>query len=516
MSSGSSCRTREERSRRSGGTKVGFHHGYGSFESLIDRDCIAIVYARAPPSFLARYFDVRPAGSYSHLDLTSPVHNLGLPTQSTFSLGLPNDMPLVSRTPSPYRTANDESPTPSSSPPTGSLLRLTTSISPSLFSNQLEYLYTGRGIGAAFEFLFDSIEGDESAGEANVEAARVDKLRKDLVFMWRSRLYSDVRIQLTGAFSSSIDSEEATAVFSSHRFILASRSPYFHTLFLSNFATPQTLNASSPITITLPSPPFTPASLHFTLGYIYTGTLYFSHRTFDLTTALHIYRSASYLSLIALQAELEARVVEEMLHGLFHAYLPFEEYEKITGGRWGVGGCKCKSCTRRVPRVLEFAISDDVKNVILDRGARRALVGMFGEGWVSPEFAGLPAKSRGTALKGVQTRTTPQNLIPLLFAAEAALIKLESPGCNDQPWTELVRDLILQERKKIDDVLCSRCEEIFEQEEWLAILERDGSQFEDGRKVAWTMDSLLRGLADSNAGIVYQVSVSFSTRISGC
>lgn len=471
---------------------------------------IAIVYARAPPSFLARYFDVRPGGSYSHLDLSSP---LGLPTQSTLSLGLPNDGPSVSRTPSPYRNAEDDFPASSSNAPAGPLLRLTTSISPSLFSNQLEYLYTGRGIGAAFEFLFDSVDQDESTGEANVEAARVDKLRKDLVFMWRSRLYSDLRIQLTGAFSSSVDSEEATAVFSSHRFILASRSPYFHTQFLSSFAPPSSSNASSPITITLPSPPFTPASLHFTLGYIYTGTLYFSHRTFDLTTALHIYRSASYLLLDSLRVEVEARVVEEMLHGLFHAYLPFEEYEKITGGRWGVGGCKCKSCVRRIPRVLEFATAEDVKNVILDRGARRALVGMFGEGWVSPEFAGLPSKSQGTALKGVQTRTTPQNLIPLLFAAEGALAKLETPGCNDQPWTELVHDLIIQARKKIDEVLCSRCEEIFEQEEWLAILERDGSQFDDGRKVAWTMDSLIRGLADSNAGTVYQVGILVSQNV---
>ena len=56
-----------------------------------------------------------------------------------------------------------------------------------------------------------------------------------------------------------------------------------------------------------PSPPFTPVSLRFTLGFIYTGTLIFSHRTYDL----------------------------------------------------GTGGC-------RVPRFLQFGLEDDVKNVSLN------------------------------------------------------------------------------------------------------------------------------------------------------
>jgi hypothetical protein len=41
------------------------------------------------------------------------------------------------------------------------LLRIGTSINPALFSNELEYLYTGKGFGEAFEFLFDSSESPE-------------------------------------------------------------------------------------------------------------------------------------------------------------------------------------------------------------------------------------------------------------------------------------------------------------------------------------------------------------------
>jgi len=51
------------------------------------------------------------------------------------------------------------------------------------------------------------------------------------------------------------------------------------------------------------------------------------------------------------------------------------------------GGCRCRQCARRVPRVLEFAIADDVKNQHLDYGARRALVGLL-------EKAGVIKNSR--------------------------------------------------------------------------------------------------------------------------
>lgn len=488
------------RRRRYGVTKVRALPGHNiitlTFATLITpiRFCLtlAMVYARAPPSFLAQYFDVRPNGG-SQFFHGSPIPGEN-PTQSTFSLSLQDHA-------YPLSSSDDDSssgPMPSSSL---GMLRLSTDVLPTLFSNQLEYLYTGAGIGDAFEFLFDSSE-EQDAGD--IEAHRVDKLRKDLVFMWRSRLYSDVRIELTGPFAP--NGEMATAAFHSHRFILASRSSYFRSLFLSSaFAPVGPASANSPIVITLPSPPFTPPSLHFMLGWIYSGTLFFSNRTFDLDTAFQIYRSAIYLGLTELQAEIEARIVEDMMHGLYHAYLTLEEYNTVTGGRWGVGGCHCKMCVRRAPRVLEFALADDVKNPILERGARRALVGIFGEGWASPEFAGLPVKARTNALRGVQARTTTQNIFPLLFASQAALAKLGAPGIADQPWSEAIREQVLAARNKIDEVLCTSLEEALEQEEWLALLERDGAGFNDGDHVSFIMDSIRRGLTDNVTPMVYQV-----------
>ncbi|KAJ2912999.1 hypothetical protein MD484_g7423, partial [Candolleomyces efflorescens] len=460
----------------------------------------AIVYARAPPSFQNRYFSFRPNNALED-DETYPV-------ESTVSLGIPPSL-LISRSPSP-------SPAPTTA--SSALLRITTSINPALFSNELEYLYTGQGFGEAFEFLFDSSENNHlliagvgEDGEVDAEALRIDKLRKDLVFMWRSRLYSDVRIALTGNFSSSNGShqESTTAIFSSHRFILVSRCPYFRDLLL-NWPTNNTKNATAndePPTLTLPSPPFTPASLHFTLGYIYTGTLVFSHRSYDLSTAFAILRSSLYLGLTTLHDEVQARVVQEMCHGLFHAFLPFPEYEKVTRGKWGIGGCRCRQCARRAPRILEFSLEEDVHNQHLERGGRRALVGMFGEGWCTQEFAGLNQRVRESLVKGVGKRTTVGNVFALLWASENALERL---GKIVEPWGDTVREMIYTARKTIDETLARESDACFgsENEDWSDIMLSGGDRFGDLEKVEWAMAAVLRGLKDSWAATLYQSLVS--------
>ena len=458
------------------------------------------MYARAPPSWQAKYFQFRPPPIGSPTLCSTTPSIAGVQGALSLNLNLGVDYPNQSRSPSPFRV---QSPSPSTNHP--GLLRLPIT-NPVIFPNELEYLYTARGLSQAFEFLFDqspeSKEGDE-------DETRLDKLRKDLVFMWRSRLYSDVKISLTGSFSS-VNHESATAVFSSHRFMLVTRSPYFHTSLKSWGKTANAIAKSAsgsgedePLTITLPSPPFTPASLHFALGYIYTGTLVFSHRTYDLDTAFHIMKSATFLSIQSLYDEIQARIVQEMMHGLYHAFLEFSEYERITGGKWGSGGCRCRQCARRAPRVLEFAIAEDVKNQHLERGARRALVGIYGEGWCTSEFSKLPDKIKLQLVKGLAKRTTPINLFSLLFATHQALKKLSNLS---DLWSDGVKELVISARKTIDEVLCNQADECFEQPEWVEFMAGDGARFDDADKVEWVMESVKRGLNEQNAPLVYQVS----------
>ncbi|PPQ81000.1 hypothetical protein CVT26_003679 [Gymnopilus dilepis] len=463
----------------------------------------AIVYARAPPSFQNRYFSVRPNGA------TSPLPYSPYPGESALSLGLDGPATTLSttlaltRTPSPFRSSSPNGST-TSAPAPSTLLRLTTSINPALFANELEYLYTGKGFGEAFEFLFEEAKERGNGEDDDPELLRVDKLRKDLVFMWRSRLYSDVRISLSGNFGG--NHENTTAIFSSHRFILVSRSSYFS----DQLTWPHKAignGSNEPPTLTLPSPPFTPASLHFTLGFLYTGTLIFSHRTYDLSTAFAIMKASLYLSIPTLHDEIQARIVQEMMHGLFHAFVTFNEYESLTGGKWGTGGCRCRQCARRAPRVLEFALEEDIKNPLLERGARRALVGLFGEGWCTQEFATLPPKLRESILKGLAKRTTPTNVFPLLFAAEHALQKLQTVI---DAWADVVREAIGQAKRGVEECLCREADKCFgmEEGEWMDIMKGDGGRFEDAERVEWVMGAVLRGVKEAWAPSVYQTLVS--------
>ena len=96
--------------------------------------------------------------------------------------------------------------------------------------------------------------------------------------MWRLRLYSDIIIEIhedVPTIGNSTTTEEETAPgFYSYRFILATRAPYFYdqlkTYRLKNLPPP-----GEPAKLRLPSPPFTAPALHFTLGFLYTGTLAF-------------------------------------------------------------------------------------------------------------------------------------------------------------------------------------------------------------------------------------------------
>ncbi|KAJ3751616.1 hypothetical protein EV360DRAFT_56625, partial [Lentinula raphanica] len=518
----------------------------------------AIVYARAPPSFQSRYFQFRPNLPTSPSPSQSPI-----PGTSALSLNLGFEpegllqISHVSRSPSP---SSRNSPAPSTMTTKDGVVvtRLHTAITPALFTNELEYLYTGQGFGEAFEFLFDST-GEASLGGGEVEAQeiRLDKLRKDLVFMWRSRLYSDVKISLavnpTENFSTSSsgnkEHENTTAVFSTHRFILVSRSDYFRNLLFPNPSKSLTLASSissnpSPQTLTLPSPPFTPASLHFTLGYLYTGTLAFSHRTYDLTTALHIYLSSlpAHLHLNRLLDEIRGRIIMELCHGLFHAFLEFPEYEALIKGKWGgnTGGCRCRQCARRAPRVLEFAVRSEVKDPYLDRGARRALVGLLGDGWVTSEWAGLSPRLRESVLKGVQKRMMPPstdekskggsiNVWSMLFAVESALgaggklakaIKSAEKMMNTDDvedgirrnsnpnWHETVRADLLRARDAIDECLADRVIECFTPPP-SATGPSASTAYDDANRVSIILASLIRGLKPSNAPLVYQTLLSY-------
>ncbi|KAF8670452.1 hypothetical protein RHS04_08605 [Rhizoctonia solani] len=370
----------------------------------------------------------------------------------------------------------------------GTLFRVPEVIDSSLFLYELEYLYTGRGMWNLIQFLSDpSTElGLTQIPEPSLEEKELKRLRQDLLNMWSHQLHSDIRITIK-AMGDSSSSGQIT--FSAHRFILVSRVPYFRSLM------------SAP----LPSPPFTPSSLYLSLGFIYSGTMAFKDCDWDLKTVFDVIRSAKYLGLDTLKNEARAWIIEGMMHGLFRAYLPTDEYEWEVKGKWGTGGCECDECQRRAPRVLEHAMKEDIRDLALERGAQRALVNMYGEGWVTPEFLELPLELKEMLSKTLEQQITTRNIIPLLVATQAGLNKLAS---NSESPAEEVKQLMHQVRRKIDAVTCNNLDDLLEQPEWISLLESDTAGFPDVEKFDLVLKSIRRGWTAKNVGRVYQTLVS--------
>ena len=230
-----------------------------------------MAYTRAPPSFQACYFSFRSPPIASSLPFgTSPTPYPSIPAIPALSLILGVDF---------YYNASVRSVSPSNFRPTspapsviGSLTRISLNHNPALFPNELGYLYTGKG----FDDAFDANEKNASEGEA--DEAQIAKVRKDLAYMYRSRLYSDIIIEIhedVPTIGNSTTTEEETApAFYSHRFILATRAPYFYDQLIT-YGLKNLPPLGEPAKLRLPSPPFTVSALHFTLGFLYTGTLAF-------------------------------------------------------------------------------------------------------------------------------------------------------------------------------------------------------------------------------------------------
>ncbi|WVQ76771.1 hypothetical protein IAR50_006445 [Cryptococcus sp. DSM 104548] len=224
----------------------------------------------------------------------------------------------------------------------------------------VKWIYTAQGFGAVADWaakestsetqeLMDLMQGSQSLGE--------DRLRQDLIYMWRSKLYADVQIHVSAsagiaevppftlaspASTSATPpiyppSPDSVTTFTAHSFILASRSRY-----MAAEIQKITHPSISTISLTLPLGPFTTAALHFCLGYIYTGSLNFSNRGFDMDTALQIYASAFALELDELRGEIESRIVYDFCHGL----------------DWNL--CHCNRCLSRVLKLWAYSLGSEI------------------------------------------------------------------------------------------------------------------------------------------------------------
>lgn len=374
-----------------------------------------------------------------------------------------------------------------------------------MFRAQLEWLYTGEGFGDVVEWISGEREGSsagtslrDSLGRRGNLADRRDKLGQDLTYMWTSKLYCDVRIHLespdgegynSDSSGASEDSLASTVIFTAHRFMLVSRSRYFASLFLNegDFR-PSTAD------VHLSTPPFTPAALHFCLGWMYAGHLDFSNRSYDLLTAFQIYRAAEYLQLDCLLEEIESRIVHDFCHGL--------DYDK----------CHCRRCLSRVPRVWRFAGASDVGALELQRRARRFILRGWGETW-GREIGLADKAERDDLVKDVVSSITPSSVVSAFRGIAQIRRRIDhwttSRGPDSSGWVDALVEMIEPIERRARELLCSNFAQVCDSKALWSLF--SGKGFNDE-----VLDMFLREVVDLSgrsptyitAPKVYQTLVS--------
>lgn len=410
----------------------------------------------------------------------------------------------------------------------GSTLRAPISlggVSPAFFEATLQYLYTGEeDMVNTFDFLFeDRLTLDLHASPEE----KLDKLRSDLTFMWRSKLFSDVKLVLgddggedksdmegvasnnngrhrrraptnlmdipdanmsvlslaqtidTDRIEDSDTEDDELTSFSTHRMILASRSQYFASLLLSPYA-----DARVPV-LHLPSPPFTSASLHFTLGFLYTGTLFFSNRTFDLSTAFSLWRAGAYLQIETLQALVTALIDREFCHG-FACSPP------------------CRRCAKRVPRTLAFATSPDVCEQALQEKAIAAVSGAhFGIYWAK-DVGNLDPMLQDRIVDSISDRLTQDPTLVVSVLRQLSIVGQRIDTERSNRWVEALRSMAETVENRVMPVLHANLDKIVQSAAWSDLL--DGVGFL-GDVLEKSLVMLIDGLTEARAAQVYQTLV---------
>ncbi|GAA5967666.1 hypothetical protein JCM21900_006735 [Sporobolomyces salmonicolor] len=411
-----------------------------------------IVYARATGNWQQRFMGVPHSLSES---------NLSLYGQSTTSIRTYTPQSMIhpgSTTPTAREDRRSPSPSSNSHSSTPSALR-PIPLGPTdidVFEASLEYFYTGGKETEAFAVVLDGfLDGGTDDAE---DVTGIPKLRQDLLFCWRSKLYSDVEIALAAPDGS------ASTPFAAHRAILASRSPYFRTLLLGNFGD------SRLDRFTLPSPPFTPASTTFVLGYIYTGTLDFSNRNFDLTTGFEIWRCAAFLSMSALQDEIESKVAAMLT-------------------------------PQRAPRIFSFSHAHDVNSQALAKLALPLVLDHFDEMWATPYIGNLEYDPQDQLVKQLRARIAP-NTVARLARQTSSLrkrIELERAG-----WARNVEAMVDAVEEKLVAILAEGLPEIVVSPGFIDLI--DGVGFSTD-VLEWILTLVVKGLREEKAPTAYQAIV---------
>ncbi|GAA5876720.1 hypothetical protein JCM3774_005926 [Rhodotorula dairenensis] len=320
----------------------------------------------------------------------------------------------------------------------------------------LDWFYTAEREAEAFTILLDGFGDADDDGPgllATTATPGWQRLQRDLLYCWRSKLYADTTLIVECA---------PETPFAAHRAMLAARTPYFRALVTEEYRDSQSM------TFALPSPPFTPAATTFVLGWVYGGSLQSVARRFDFDTACDIWRSAAFLSADALQEEVEEQLVAMMSN-------------------------------TRAARILAFARAADVRSESLASKAMDYLVDHFDTSWTASAHVGQLSYADQTALvQRVGDRVTAANVVAT--SIRLASCKRALPP-RTSPWVEHVRAMIEGVEDRLVVALKTDVRQVVRTPAFLGLI--DGVGFNND-VLEWLLSLVIRGLDEKSAPRAYQ------------
>ncbi|CAG8825279.1 15220_t:CDS:2, partial [Gigaspora margarita] len=277
-----------------------------------------------------------------------------------------------------------------------------TDADPFLFRQELKFFYTAE-------------EGSEDFLQAvdTTDELEQDKLKDDLLYMLKSKLYTDVE---------------------AHRFMLSSRSEYFKKMLSSDFI------EAHKSSIRLDASIFNPTSINLILTFIYTGNLSSSSKPLTLETCEWVWIGADFLNIKNLCDECIYRIATKV-----HFFT-----------------CTCGECQIVVPRVAAFAKEHDVDK--LWQGCLHALSHGFDSMWPNKEFANLDEDTREEILMILLANIQKNNVIATFKGCRNIVSVIDIKGIG-LPWIETVRRMTNEVRSYAAKILVDNFEQICDEDQ---------------------------------------------------
>ncbi|CAG8509854.1 5193_t:CDS:2 [Cetraspora pellucida] len=305
-----------------------------------------------------------------------------------------------------------------------------TDADPFLFRQELKFFYTAE-------------EGSEDFLQAvdTTDELEQDKLKDDLLYMLKSKLYTDVELILEFMEDDLeiIDEDEDEGVFKplvirAHRFMLSSRSEYFKKMLGSDFI--EARNSA----IRLDASIFNQTSINLILTFIYTGNLSSSSKPLTLETCEWVWIGADFLNIKILCEECIYRIATKV-----HFFK-----------------CTCSECQIVMPRVAAFAKEHDVEK--LWKGCLHALSRGFDSMWPNKEFANLDEDTREEILMILLASIQRNNVIATFKGCRNIISVIDIKGIG-LPWIETVRRMTNEVRSYAAKILVDNFEQICDEDQ---------------------------------------------------